>query len=56
MTADFEPKLIGYLCNWYRSVFFFGIFSFAGRPSQRKKWIKKKLGSTCSEKGGAVSG
>ncbi|UCF08384.1 MAG: hypothetical protein JSW28_01460, partial [Thermoplasmata archaeon] len=48
LKGKFEPKIIGYLCNWCRSAFFFGPKFFAGSGSQRKTWGKKKLALTCS--------
>jgi hypothetical protein len=48
MSEEFDPKIIGYLCNWCCSVFFFGAKISAGSGSQRKKWVKKKLALTCS--------
>ena len=48
MNPDFEPKIIGYLCNWCNSAFFFVTKFSAGSGSQRKTWGKKKLTLTCS--------
>ncbi|UCF07657.1 MAG: hypothetical protein JSW28_08435, partial [Thermoplasmata archaeon] len=35
MTGKFEPKIIGYLCNWCHSAFFFVTKFSAGSGSQR---------------------
>jgi hypothetical protein len=45
-VPEFEPTIIVFACNR----FFLCAFSSAGQPSQRKKWVKKKLGLACSEK------
>jgi hypothetical protein len=29
---DFEPKILAFSCNWYSSVFFFGLFSPLADP------------------------
>ncbi len=40
MSEEFDPKIIGYLCNWCRSVFFFMPQS-AGLSSKEKNGSKR---------------
>ncbi len=47
-TSTFEPKILGLLCNWCCSAFFFGAKFSDGSGSQRKTWGKKKLALTYS--------
>jgi hypothetical protein len=40
MSDEFDPKIIGYLCNWCHSVFFF-IPQSAGFGSKEKNGSKR---------------
>jgi hypothetical protein len=46
MGEDFEPKIVGFLCNWCPSTFFFVEKSSAGSGSAKKNVGEKEISPT----------
>jgi hypothetical protein len=41
--TEFEPKIVGFVCNWCTSVFFFEALTFPASARKEKNWSNKKL-------------
>ena len=41
--SEWEPKIIGFLCNWCSSTFFFGQFPALAEPHKEKRRTNKEI-------------